>query len=144
MLKSLFIAIFGFMGFGAFCLANSHNSAAAKADSNPIKKVVREMARSNVYEIINMDASAQTNSAQSGRYQQLLKTATTQQLINLAKENKNAIVRLYAFRALVNNLKEVPVEIVEKFRNDATLIEVKHGDVIEKKPLHSIASGFLY
>lgn len=142
MSKYVFLLVFCFMG--NFLFAPAKAAIHAEAGSTPIKKIVKEIAKSNVYETANTDANSQTSSLQNARYQQLLKTATTQQLINLARENKNAIVRLYAFRALVNNLKEVPVEIVEKFRNDATLIEVKHGDAIEKKPLHTIASGFLY
>jgi hypothetical protein len=140
MIKSLFLSV-AFVALLVFSSAGKaitwHSQAA-----DPIKKIARELAKANVYESENGDNSA-AKSPQILRYRQLLVTASPQQLTELAK-NKNPVVRLYAFKALVNSMKEVPSEIVESFRKDNTLIAVKTGNTIEKKPLHSIASGFLY
>jgi hypothetical protein len=74
----------------------------------------------------------------------LLKAASTEELTNLATKHKNPVVRLYAFNALVQKLKDVPVAIVEQFRNDATIIVVSKNGASGKAPLNSVAEGLLY
>lgn len=140
MIKSLFLAI----TFIAFAVFSSDGKATASRYyvADPVKKIAREMAKANVYEAEKIENSA-AESPQNFRYTQLLEKASAQQLTELAK-NKNAVVRLYAFKAMVNTMKEVPADIVQSFRNDDTIIEVKSGNSVEKKPVHSIAEGFLY
>src|SRR5690349_20975267 len=66
----------------------------------PLKAIVTAIATRNVYEISYMVGFAGTVSEQYLHFKQLLSTATDQQLTDLATNNKNAVVRLYAFQAL--------------------------------------------
>jgi hypothetical protein len=134
-----------------FCLMNSFNLASPKenatfktADSDPVKKIVREMARSNVYEISTTIGYSGAPSKLGARYKELLKYASTDQLTELATKNKNAVVRLYAFNALVNKEREVPQAIIDQFRNDKTIITVLNGDTSNKSPVNVIAERCLY
>ena len=115
-----------------------------RADGDPIKKIVREMAKSNVYEISSTVGYSSTPSQQAIRYQELLKSASIAELTELATTNKNAIVRLYAFCALVNKSKDVPQTIIDQFRNDKTIIVVLNGDIAANTPLNSMAERCLY
>jgi hypothetical protein len=138
-----------FLFFLIFSLGNNVAKSSTvnyqqKTRPQPIKKVVREMAKSNVYEISATVGYAGTPSRQGSRYVQLLKTANIDELTTLATMHKNAVVRLYAFNALVNKVKDVPSPIVDQFRNDSTMIVVLKGDVAEKVPLNKIAEGLLY
>lgn len=134
-----------------FCFLNSFNLASLKknetfktADSDPVKKIVREIAKSNVYEISASVGYSGTPSKQNIRYLELVKSASIDQLTQLATKNKNAVVRLYAFKALVNKLKDVPQQIIDQFRNDKTVIIVLKGDIPNKTQLNIIAEGCLY
>jgi hypothetical protein len=139
--KFLFLLIFS---FGNNFAKSSTINYSEKSSSDPIKKIVREMAKSNVYEISNAAGYAGSRSQQSSRYDQLLKAASTEELTSLATKHKNPVVRLYAFNALVQKLKDVPVAIVEQFRNDATIIVVSKNGASGKAPLNSVAEGLLY
>lgn len=128
-------------------LANYVVAGSASTNSrstDPLKKIVKEIAKANIYEATPVVGYAGTPSLQNKRYQQLLKSADISTLTRLATNNRNAIVRLYAFKALVNVLKDIPVSIVEQFKNDSTVIVVLQGDIAREVPLKSIASGFLY
>ena len=140
--KYIFLLAFCFMG--NFLFAPAKAAIHSEAGSNPIKKIVKEIAKSNVYEINSTTGYRETLSQQSTRYQQLLKIATAEQLTELAMKNKNAVVRLYAFQGLVNKLKEIPKEIVDQFRNDTSTIDVLKGNIAEKVSLNKVASGLLY
>ena len=111
---------------------------------DPIKKIVREIAGSNVFEISATVGYAGTPSQQNVRYRELLEAASVSQLQQLATKNKNAVVRLYAFKGLVSQQKNIPPAIIEQFKNDSTLVVVISGDIAEKRPVSAIASGFLY
>jgi hypothetical protein len=140
--KYIFLLVFCLTG--NFLFAPAKAAIHSEAGANPIKKIVKEIAKSNVYEISTTTGYRGTPSQQSARYQQLVNMATTEQLIELAMKNKNAVVRLYAFQALVNKLKEVPKEIVDHLRNDTTIIDVLKGNISDKVPLNKVASGLLY
>jgi hypothetical protein len=115
-----------------------------RSDGDPIKKIVREIAKSNVYEISTTVGYSGTPSQQAIRYQQLLKSATIAQLTELATTHKNAIVRLYAFCALVNKSRDVPQTVINQFRNDKTIIAVLNGDIAENTPMNIMAERCLY
>ena len=134
----------------AFCFAANVFPVTAKVSTvsapidNPIKKIVKEIAKSNVYEIRSTAGSRETASQQSSRFQQLLQISSIDDLTELATKNKNAVVRLYAFNGLVNKLKDVPKEIVDQFRTDTTLIYVLNGNETHTIPVNKVASGLLY
>jgi hypothetical protein len=110
----------------------------------PIKKIVKAIAKSNVYDLSATNNIAPSNSPQNLRYEQLLNIATAEELTQLATKNKNAVVRLYAYTALINKVKNIPKEMVDQFNNDTTIIKTINGNITGQASLNSIAKGFLY
>ncbi len=139
--KLLFLFIFCFMNSYAKSSANNYTE---KHNSDPIKKIAREIAKSNIYEVSGIVGYGGSRSQQSIRYEQLLKAANIDELTELAIKHKNAVVRLYAFNALIQKLKEVPVALVDQFRKDTTIIVILKDDITHKVPLNVVASGLLY
>ncbi len=141
--KYIFLLLFCF-GIHFISASPKKNETFKTMDSDPVKKIVREIAKSNVYEMPATPGYSGTPSQQSIRYRELVKSASIDQLTELATKNKNAVVRLYAFNALVSKLKDVPQEIIDQFRNDKTIIIVLNGDVANKTPLNIVAERCLY
>ena len=113
-------------------------------NDTPLKKIVRRIAKANVYVVTSLNGSEKAVSDQELNYQNLLKVASPEELSDLAASDKNAIVRLYAFKALMETVKDAPKNIFEQFMNDATPVKVINGSRSEMKPLNSISNGFLY
>ena len=113
-------------------------------DGNPLKKIVKEIAKYNFYDATRAKDNNQVVSKQETNYQELLNTATPEQLTELATNSKNAVVRLYAFRALMEKVKSTSENVYNQFTNDKTLIKVINGENSEMKPLNTISNGFLY
>lgn len=111
-------------------------------NENPVKKIVKRIEKENVYVVTPMNSK--NISDQERNYVDLLKTASIEELTQLAAEHKNAVVRLYAFRALMESVKDAPRHIFEQFMNDTTPVKVINETRSETKPLNSIANGFLY
>ncbi len=134
-----------------FCYANNFLTASASniplnkiINSDPVKKIAKEIAKANVYEYPVNAGVAGTVSQQNIRYEELLKTATNDDLIRLATKHKNAVVRLYAYRAIVQRLKEIPKDILEQFNNDTSIVITLRGNVSGKTSVNKIAESFLY
>ena len=115
-----------------------------KTAYDPVKKIVKEIAKSNIYEFTPTTENDVSKSQQNKRYEALLKTASVEELTNLATKHKNAVVRLYAFQALVLKLKDIPKEIIDQFNNDATMVDTLRGDIADKTPVNKISVTFLY
>jgi hypothetical protein len=143
MKKYLLLIIF--CSAGNFIMASPKSIFFTKTTaSDPVKKIVKAIAKSNVYDLSATNNSAHSNSPQNLRYEKLLNTATTEKLTELATKNKNAVVRLYAYKALINKIKNIPKEMVDLFNNDTTVINTINGNTASQAPLNSIARGFLY
>ena len=113
-------------------------------NDTPLRKIVRRIAKANAYVVTSLNNNNKAVSDQELNYRDLLKVASPEELSDLAASDKNAIVRLYAFKALMETEKDAPKNIFEQFMNDATLIKVINGSRSEMKPLNSISNGFLY
>lgn len=130
-----------------YCLANAvlmkkEALFSHAINDTPVKKIVKKIAKANVFVVTPLNS---TNvSEQELNYRDLLKIASIEELTQLAAQDKNAVVRLYAFRALMESVKDAPQNIFTQFRNDSTAINVIDGTRSETKPLNSIANGFLY
>lgn len=109
---------------------------------NPIKKIVKAIAKSNVYDAGS--GNIKSPSPQNIRYKKLVNLATVEELQQLILKNKKPIVRLYSFRAMVSLVNEIPKNIFNLVMNDNTEVTVIDGNKTFKKPLNSIAKGFLY
>lgn len=136
MKKYIFSILFCFANVGFMVSANSIKSTS----TDPIKKIVREIAKSDVYELSDSLSPSQQNM----RYKELLNNATVEALTELTMKNKNAVVRLYAFRALVEKQKNIPKYVIDKIANDTTLVTTISKETNNKVPFNSIAKGFLY
>lgn len=112
--------------------------------SDPIKKLVRAIAKANVYEITSAKAQQQSPFPQKNRLDQLLATADTLLMTNLITNHNNPVVRLYAFKALVILQKSIPKSIIDRVMNDGALVTVTDGNKKEKLAVKDIAKGFLY
>lgn len=85
---------------------------------NVLHTVVDEIASANVYETSYTVGYAGSLSNQYARYKQLLSLANDQQLIDLATNHKNAVVRLYSLKALRHKKTLIPLNLLQKFQND--------------------------
>lgn len=136
-----FVFVSGYQVADAF-LINQESLFFTIINETPVKKIVKRIAKENVYVVTPMNSKIV--SEQELNYGELLKTASIEELTQLAADHRNAVVRLYAFRALMESVKDAPKYIFEKFMNDTTAVKVINGTRTETKPLNSIANGFLY
>lgn len=113
-------------------------------NGNPLKKIIRKLTKANVFDATPLRVKNTEVSEQESLYKALRNIATPDQLTELAGNNKNAVVRLYAFRALMEKVKDAPANLLGQFMNDTTPIKVINGTSSEMKPMNSISNGFLY
>lgn len=137
--------------FILFCWANQciavplkDNSGYQLQSPGPVKKIVKEIAKTNVYDFTANAAPTGTVSQQNSRYLELLQTANIEDLVKLATKHKNRVVRLYAYRAIVQKSKSVPPGILDQFTNDTTIVSTIRGGIKDKTAVNKIAASFLY
>ena len=92
-----------------------------------LEKVVQEIAISNIYEVSYTVGFAGSVSEQYLRFNKLLSLATEQQLTDMAAQNKNAVVRLYALQALRQKHVKIPDNLLKQFQNDQTIVRLLNG-----------------
>lgn len=136
-----FIFISGYQAADAFS-PKQETLLSTTINDTPVKKIIKRIAKDNVYVVTPMNSKVVSD--QELNYVDLLKIASIEELTQLAADHKNAVVRLYAFRALMESVKDAPKYIFEQFMNDKTPVKVIEGTRTETKPLNSIANGFLY
>lgn len=123
--------------------ASGFQKSDGKTDSNKINKILKEIAAFNVFEASNTVGDTGKPSPQWDRYKKLAAIATPFDLLQIANTNSNAVVRLYAFKALAERMDNLPAEIAEKFKNDDTIVLYQTGDIVQKFSVKYIANGFL-
>lgn len=106
-----------------------------------IELVVFDMAQHNIYESKTV-GFASVKSKQYDRFQQLLTMATPDQLLNLATNHNNAVIRLYSFQALKQKNISIPNSLLEKFKNDQTLVDVFMGCIRSLKSVSNLVTSF--
>jgi ribosomal protein S17E len=132
-----------------FCCASNLSAIASTSilfktsGQEPIKKIVKEIAKSNVYVYADGVPESGKIPDQEIRYRELLKIAGADDLIGLAKD-KNAVVRLYAYKAIVRQFSKIPTDLFEQFSNDKTIVTTLRGKVEEKTTINKIAGSLLY
>ena len=114
------------------------------SNADPIKKVVKEIAKTDVYEYTTSFKKDAVLPEQMNRYLILKQLASSEKLISIIKKEKNAVVRLYAYMALVSSLKSVPSDILEKMNNDQTEVRTNHENISGSETVATIAKTFLY
>lgn len=132
-----------------FCCANNLSAMASTSilfktlSQEPIKKIVKEIAKSNVYVYADGVAESGKFPDQESRYREMIKLADADDLIGLAKD-RNAVVRLYAYKAIVRQFSKIPPDLFEQFSNDKTIVTTLRGKVEEKTTVNKIAASLLY
>ncbi len=126
--------------------ASSHNVSFFKMKfSDTVNSIVSSISNHNVFESAHV-GFAGVPSRQYILYKKLDAVASNEELRELAKNNKNAVVRLYAFEALLNR-KEVTEEINKQFQNDQAMVYTLQGCVggrsNVKDVAHRLAQNFL-
>ena len=106
--------------------------------ANNVKKIAKDLARINVY-----DADRNARSAQEKLFNSLLVEAELSELSDLCK-HRNAVVRLYGFRALARLERQLPESLVQRMLSDHELVNVQRNGTTVKIPAGRIAGGFLY
>lgn len=118
--------------------ANNHGTSHTQ-DSITVKKLLADIAKDNAFQS-DVIFNEQTPQMKRG---QILGRQSPFDLLKICMENSNAVVRLYAFKALAEKMDNLPRELVSKFRNDSTLVTFQtiHGNT--QIPVSQIANGFL-
>lgn len=103
-----------------------------------MKKLINEIAKENVFILGNPKSTDQP-----GSYKKLIQSGSVYDFLRIAMDNKNPVVRLYAFRAVASRMDNLPAELVMKFKNDTTLITVRSGTEEKQVPVNQVANGYL-
>ena len=110
---------------------------------SPIKKIVRTLAKGNIF-ILHMPVQPSPIVAvQQENYTQLEQIATSAELETLILQNKNAVVRLYAFKALAKQMENIGENIMQVINKDSSEIAYFNRDKKEKARLNILAQNFL-
>jgi hypothetical protein len=99
--------------------------------------IVREIAKCNRYESQFVGFSG-SPSAQFKRFEKLKIIAEVQELLKLANEHGNAVVRLYAYDALIEKKEKIPPELKSKLSKDKTVVSTLNGCIGGEKNVGEI------
>jgi hypothetical protein len=103
------------------------NSRSGAQTNERLLKIVDEMSQSNVYEMSYTVGFAGSLSKQYERFNQLVASATSEQLLDYAQSHTSPVVRLYAFQALKHQKVAIPEAIVQRFKVDTTTVATLRG-----------------
>ena len=110
---------------------------------NPIKKIVKALAKGNIFILNVPEQTTPFVTAQEQNYTQLERLATSDELEDLILHHKNAVVRLYAFKALTKQMHNLPENIMLVINNDNNEVEYIDRNKKEKALLRVLAQNFL-
>ena len=122
-----------------FLLAIGAFSFGQKPNSDSVAILARAIANNDIYEVGYTVGYNGSISQQNQRFQRLLFLATEQQLIDLASNYDNAVVRLYAFQALRQKKANITEVLFKQFQNDKTIVTVLKGCIGDKKAVNDLA-----
>jgi hypothetical protein len=103
-----------------------------------VKQIATAMAKHNVYEQTTLVGFAATSSSQNERLNELIKIATDKQLYALAK-HENAVVRLYALRAIIFRKLLVSPELRKQFYTDKSKVVILNGCIADNSSVDIIS-----
>lgn len=137
-MKPVLTYIFTFLFILTNVTVNGQTNEKNPRQSKPFHKVLQQIEKEPVY-IINGDES----SAQEKNFRSFAQSASPYEFLKLAMEDKNPMIRIYAFRAAAERMDELPAELVVRFKNDNTLVRTKSLGIEKEIPLSEIINGFL-
>lgn len=141
-MKKLFTIAQAFLLLVVFSSAYSFTAGASNTD--PLKKIIKEISKANIYEYTTMYQKGTELPEQMRRYMALKQLASPEKLISIIKKDKNGVVRLYAYMALVSSLKSIPADILHQMNNDQTLVQTNHENIAGQQTVATIASTLLF
>lgn len=109
----------------------------------PIRKIVQEISKANVFVLHEPEQPSPLVRDLEKNYFLLSRLATSSELENLIRTHKNAVVRMYAFKALTTQVYNISAEIMAIVNNDATTINCINRDVTEKAQIKNLVQNFL-
>lgn len=113
------------------CTAFSHPAF------DSVNQIATEMAKQKVYESTIVGFAA-TPSVQNVRLNKLIQIASDKELYALAK-HKNAVVRLYALRAIISKKLMVSPELKADYLNDKSVVVTLNGCIGNKSSVNVIS-----
>ena len=125
-------------------LATGFNSFAQKENTNTLSKTIKEIAHFNVYETTCNVGYAGGASSQYQRFNLLISLATTQQLIMLATNHKNPVVRLYAYQSLKKRNIDIPASLADKFKSDQDEVVSLQGCLAENSKVNLLTNEIIF
>lgn len=109
----------------------------------PIRKIVKAIAKANVFVLHQPEQASPLVIDLEKNYFLLSKLATSDELEDLIRTHKNAVVRMYAFKALTTQVFDIPASIMNRINNDTATIECVNRDKTENTQLNVLAQNFL-
>ncbi len=102
-----------------------HCAASSSPTYDLVTDIAADIAKHNIYESATVGFAA-TPSTQNMRLNQLIMIANDNQLFSLTKHN-NAVVRLYALRAIIARKLILSTELKDQFNNDRSIVATLQG-----------------
>jgi len=130
-----YLKTFLFISF--LCNISIITSAQSKTIDS-VHAIVQAIAKGNVYEKSYTVGYAGSISKQHERFEQLLAVATAPELLHLAQQHPNAVVRLYAYQAFKRKNAVLEKELLLQFANDHSIVFTTSGCVREKRTVRSV------
>lgn len=109
----------------------------------PIRKIVKEIEKANVFVLHQPEQVSPLLTKLEESYFLLSKLATSVELENLIETHKNAVVRMYAFKALATQVYDIPPNIMMIVNNDTSTIDCISRDKTLKAPIKTLVQNFL-
>ena len=119
--------------------ANSYEQPIPK----PIRKIVKAIEKANVFVLQKPEQTSPLLRDLEENYFLLSKLATSDELEGLIRTHKNAVVRLYAFKALTTQVHNIPGVTMDIINNERATIACIKGDKTENVELRILAQNFL-
>ena len=121
-----------------------YSFSASAPNADPIKKIAKEIAKTNIYEYTTSFQKDAVLPDQMNRYLLLKQLASSERLISIIKKDRNGVLRLYAYMALVSSLKSIPADILQIMNSDQTIVQTNHGNISGSETVATIARTFLF
>ena len=109
----------------------------------PIRKIIKAIEKANVFVLQKPEQTSPLITDLEENYFLLSKLATSDELEGLIRTHKNAVVRLYAFKALTTQVHNIPGVTMDIINNDRAIIACIKGDKTENVELRILAQNFL-
>lgn len=109
----------------------------------PIRKIVKAIAKGNVFVLHEPEQASPLVTKLGENYFLLSKLATSYELEDLIRTHKNPVVRMYAFKALTTQVRDIPETIMNIINNDTASIKCINREKTDNVELKDLVQNFL-